>query len=82
MDFDKIENLEEEQLNDMYNEVVDFGDDGHLAACCCHSGQTLGYKDDYIRSRVGCRTWCRLFKASTCRGWGISGITYDCTFSC
>ena len=76
MDFEEIENLEEEQLNEMYNDIVDFGDDAHLAACCCVSRAAVV---DY-GVRVWCVNWCRA-QSSTCRGWGdIAGS--PCVFRC
>ena len=68
MDFDEIENLEEEQLNDMYNEVVEFGDEAHLAGCCCASG-VLNNQSAHA-SRAGCVSWCRR-QRSTCSNWSI-----------
>ena len=79
MDFEEIENLEEEQLNEMYNEVVDFGDETHLAGCCCSDGCRY---DRYISFRDGCISWCRSQSSSCrCRGWTPS-FSATCGFSC
>ena len=67
MDFEEIENLEEEQLNEMYNEVVDFGDETHLAGCCCASGAGI---NEYSY-RDGCTTWCRSLRSS-CSSWATA----------
>ena len=75
MDFEEIDNLEEEQLNDMYNDVIDFGDEAHLALCCCASEAETAYYD----TRADCRSWCRSLR-SRCSGWNY--LTYVCMFSC
>ena len=38
MDLESIDELNVEQIDDMYNDVVDFGDETHLTGCCCESG--------------------------------------------
>ena len=77
MDFEEIENLEEEQLNDMYNDIVDFGDDTHLAACCCPGVSSLF--NNY--SRAHCISWCRSM-GSTCTGWATAYYGGYCEFRC
>ena len=79
MDFEEIENLEEEQLNDMYNDIVDFGDESHLACCCCVDG--CKHNSNY--SRAECTTWCRR-QGSTCSGWDVVcySYMYNCLFRC
>ena len=42
MDFESIDELNVEQIDDMYNDIVDFVDETHLASCCCHNRTAIG----------------------------------------
>ena len=74
MDFDKIENLEEEQLNDMLN----FYDDVHLAGCCCSGGEWI----NNAMTRTECRSWCKEV-GQACSSWHRSiDFQLYCRFRC
>ena len=76
MDFEEIEELNEEDMNALYDDIVEFGDETHLAVCCCASrvvNQSLG-------DRAGCLSWCR-GHGSTCSGWLYSPYQ-NCYLSC
>ena len=74
MDFSEVENLKEEDVIELYDDIMKFGDDNHLAGCCCASGTSYA-----SHARLGCRSWCRSL-GSTCTGW-FSGAPI-CTFRC
>ena len=76
MDFEEIEELNEEDMNALYNDIVEFGDDALASACCCASGA----RNTSSVSAAGCNNWCR-FKSSRCSGWG-DFFSSSCRFSC
>ena len=77
MDFSEVEKLKQEDIMELYDDIMEFGDDTRLTGCCCGSGSTRGYFD-----RDGCRAWCR-GRGSSCTGWGSYGHFFNyCPFGC
>ena len=76
MDFEEIEELNEEDMNVLYNDIVEFGDETHVAGCCCASGRR-----DYVTTTTSysCYSWCRAL-GSSCSGW--TWFSSPCSFSC
>ena len=82
MDFEEIDELNEEDMNALYNDIVEFGDETNLAGCCCNSDIGHNYG---ISNRASCHNWCRSHSA-TCKGWapntGSCGFFCFCVISC
>ena len=77
-----------------YNEVVDFGDETHLAACCCNFfGGGTRYYTHWVSnaqqgtSRERCWSWCR-YNGFRCLRWSTfedsPGYSFEiaCRFRC
>ena len=78
MDFEKIDELNEEDMNALYSDIVEFGDETNLAGCLCASGRKGGNWNS-LRS---CTSWCRSL-GSTCSLWDSYCMAcYDRAFSC
>ena len=75
MDFEEIDELNEEDMNALYNDIVEFADETHLACCWCAAS-----REHYIVSRAGCLSWCRSIRQA-CGGWHAY-TTCNCVFSC
>ena len=74
MNFEEVEDLKQEDIMELYDDIMEFGDDTRVAKCCCRYSDMHG---NYYRD--GCVTWCRGLGLS-CSGW-----TYyldRCFFSC
>ena len=79
MDFGEVENLKQEDVMELYDDIMEFGDDTRVADCCCASAITDG--GFY---RAGCISWCR-GQGSFCRGWDCyrcHSYYGDCSFGC
>ena len=82
MDFEEIDNLEEEQLNDMYNDVVEYGENLKLTGCKCfydcdHLPNVYSHDTEYT-----CRQWCRSIGCRGCSYWTEYNCGYIyCSFS-
>ncbi len=92
MNLDGIENLNKEDLNELYDDILEFGDNTYLAACCCANGDKFpiwsSWTYDWLDySSDGFRRWC----VSTCLSWhdsvcsswgGPNGDSSDCSLGC
>ena len=80
MDFSEIENLKQEDILELYDDIMEFGDDTRLSDCCCTHGNVFGYD-----TRNACKQWCRS-RGWACIGWEHSWLddapAWDCNFSC
>lgn len=74
MKFEEIENLNEEDITELYDDIIEFGDSTFLADCCCR-GDVWYYGSDQYEAQ--CRAWCRS-RGLTCKGW----CTYKGCLSC
>ena len=78
MDFEEIDELNEEDMNALYNDIVEFGDETHLVYCWCQSAAIM----PYVSLRAGCRSWCRT-QGSYCAGWNVYNSTcHTCNHTC
>ena len=63
MNFDEVENLNQENIMELYDNIMEFGDDTHLAACCCYRSRTnILYIDKTtfgVYYAASCWRWCR-----------------------
>ena len=79
MDFEEIEELNEEDMNVLYNDIVEFGDEVHLACCSCDVGWGIaGAGRDF------CFSWCRYtlsFAPARCSWWS-DDVGFYCPFRC
>ena len=80
MDFEEIDELNEEDMNALYNDIVEFGDDAHLAGCCCDSGGQL-VKNHNKWYQSSCNEWCRGI-GLTCSRWDDYAAFSCFFFSC
>ena len=64
MDFSEVEKLKQEDVMELYDNIMEFGDDERLAGCCCASGSGIRG----VHSLDACRAWCRGL-GSSCTGW-------------
>ena len=80
MDFKEIENLNQEDIINMYDVIMNFGDDTRLSGCCCGSDYHNYSNGQY---REYCVSWCR-YVGQRCSGWLFShkNFTGGCPFSC
>ena len=77
MNFDYIEGLNENQINDLYDEFYD--DNMNLARWCCRDGQTSDghYNVDPYR----CISWCNSV-GSYCIGFSTYTYLYTASMLC
>ena len=78
MNFEKVENLNRDDVMRIYDDVLEFGDDDtRLAGCCCSGG---GSDEYYLRSV--CFFWCRS-RGWSCTGWNnTNSFPYYCRHRC
>ena len=77
MDFKEIEDLNKEDIMNLYDDIMEFGDDTRLADCCCDYGRSAWG----IWNQSSCKSWCR-GQSSSCSGWDNGMTSTFCPFSC
>ena len=58
MDFDSVEGLSEEQINNLYRHMIEFDDKNQITSCYCRNGEgasLCGFTPYYF---TGCESWC------------------------
>ena len=81
MDFEEIEELNEEDMNVLYNDIVEFGDETKITDCCCRA---VNVSIEANMTKTDCRSRC--VGHSGCKGWGTSSSGtaryWHCPFNC
>lgn len=75
MNFEEIEELNFDEINELYNGFIEFGDDTQFADCCCSNSR---WTNNY-RTLNDCQNWCRSL-SSRCKKWGPGSGMGACTY--
>ena len=78
MDFEEIDELNEKDMNALYNDIVEFGDNAHISACVCYNCSRYGRGGETYREQ--CVSWCRSI-GSRCKGY-LTCYNGYCTIYC
>ena len=75
MDFEEIENLNEENINGLYTDIIEFGDDTKIAGCACNNAASL-WTASY---RASCYAHCHSL-GKRCYAWAPVYCGYAYSF--
>lgn len=68
MNFEKIDELNSDEINELYNDILEFGDNIYISNCQCVDGSNQAIYSDI--SEETCKRWCRnLGRGYGCNCW-------------
>ena len=82
MEFEEIENLSEENMNALYDDIIEFGDEMYLGGGCCADGTIAVNTNEFYSCESSCRGRGSYCAGVLCYGLCRPGSNYNIVNNC